>query len=262
MYSRGALFTPIIAVLGLCVLVACTGPSSQRMEDSSEFHLELAQGHWDGGEVPQAIEEAQMALALDPDNAEAHFLLGFIFSGRNALPLAIQHYRQSLLLEPDANETKNNLGVVFLQLERWEEAEELFSELTEVAHYQTPGHAYNNLGWARYQQGRLREALSDFEMAVYLQPDLCLAYNNQGVVLVDLERHSEAAEALEIAVERCERYAEPRYHLGRILQNEGRFDEAHLLFEECASLIPHAPLGRRCREYLESYQPSAEWTGY
>ena len=261
MLTRGALFTLIGTVLGLYIFAACTGPSTQRMEDNSNYHLELAQGHWDGGQVPQAIEEAQFALALDPENADAHFLLGFIFSGRNQLPMAIQHYRQALLLDPESNETKNNLGVVFLQLERWGEAEELFMELTQVTHYRTPGHAYNNLGWARYQQGQIREALSDFEMAVYLQPDLCLAYNNQGVTLMDLERFSEAAEALAIAIERCPPYAEPRYHLGRIHQNEGRFDEARQLFEECVDLVPHAPLGRRCREYLDPYQTSAEWRG-
>ena len=259
---RGALFAQISFVLGLCVFTACSGLSAERMEETSDYHLGLAQGHWDGGEVPQAIEEAQLALALDPNNTEAHYLLGFIFSGRNMLPQAIQHYRQALLLEPDSNEAKNNLGVVFLQLERWEEAEELFLELTQVAHYRTPGHAYNNLGWSRYQQGRHREALGDFEMATYLQPDLCLAYNNQGIVLMDLERIPEAVEVLETAIERCPPYAEPHYHLGRILQNEGRYDEAFEMFEECANLVPHAPLGRRCREYLGGRQPSAEWTSY
>ncbi len=227
------------------------------MEDTALYHLELAQGHWDGGEVPAAIEECQFALALDPQLAEAHFLLAFIFSGRNLLPQAVQHYRQALLLRPDHHEITNNLGVVFLQLERWEEAEELFMQLTEIPSYATPGHAYNNLGWARFKQDRIREALADFEMATYLQPDLCLAYNNQGLALIELERFDDATDILSRCIERCARYPEPRYHLGRIYHGTGRYTEAETLFEECVEMGPYTDLGRRCTEYLDVYQPSA-----
>ena len=246
---RGFCIT-ILFLSGILLFAGCGGTESQRMEDQSEFHMQLGAGHWEGGEVPQAIEELQLALAIDPENEQAHFLLGFIFSGRQMFPESIQHYRQALLLRPDWNECKNNLGVVFLQLERWEEAERLFEELVAIPHYRTPGHAYNNLGWAQLQQGDAREALANFEMATYLQPDLCLAYNNKGLALVELERLREASESFETAIRRCRSYAEPRFRLARIHQVEGRYREARALFEECADLVPEANLGRRCREYL------------
>jgi Tfp pilus assembly protein PilF len=220
------------------------------MEDQSEFHLQLAYGHWEVGDAPQAIEELQISLMLEPDNAASHFMLGFIYSGRQMNNEAIQSYRQAILLEPDWHEVINNLGVVFLQLERWEEAMPLFEELTRVPHYGTPGHAYNNLGWAQYNMGLHRESLSNFEMATYLQPDLCLAYNNQGLALMALERSRDATEVFEDVIERCDSYAEPHFYLGRLRQLEGRYEEATTLFERCETLEPRSNLGRRCNEFL------------
>jgi Tfp pilus assembly protein PilF len=242
--------TILIAALSLCAL-GCAGPQVVPMEAQSGFHVELAYGHWEGGQVPQAIEELQIALQLEPGNADAHFMLGFIYSGRQMFNEAIQHYRQAILLRPDWHEGMNNLGVVFLQLDRWDEAVTIFEELVQVVHYATPGHAYNNLGWAQYNLRQTREALSSFEMATYLQPNHCVAYNNQGVVLVELGRERDAVDALEEAIRRCDDYAEPRYHLARVAQDDGRHADARDLFQTCADLVPGAPLGRRCREYLE-----------
>ena len=117
----------VLVISGLALLASCAPSGNERMEDTAQYHVELAQGHWDGGQVPQAIEELEFALALDPEMKNAHYLLGFIYSGRGMLPQSIQHYRQALLIDPEWHEAKNNLGVVYLQLERWEEAEELFS---------------------------------------------------------------------------------------------------------------------------------------
>lgn len=248
--NRRILF-PLVLVLA-SLHFGCSGSSEQqRLDEQSDFHLQLAYGHWGGGEVPQAIEELRVALAIDPQNAEAHYMLAFIFSGRQMHNESIQHYRQALLIRPEWHEVRNNLGVVFLQLERWEDAIAIFEELTQVPEYATPGHAYNNLGWAQLNLGLTREALSSFEMATYLQPTLCLAYNNQGIALERLERLREAIEAYSIAVRRCEGYAEPRYRLARLHQRDGEYTEARALFEECIQLVPEANLGRRCREYLE-----------
>jgi type IV pilus biogenesis/stability protein PilW len=243
--------TALLWATALVMVSACGGGEAQRLEETSDFHLQLAYGHWDAGEVPQAIEELQTALAINPENADAHYMLGFVFAGRSMFPQAVQHYRQALLLRPEWHEVQNNLGVVFLQLERWEEAIDVFQQLVEVPEYQTPGHAYNNLGWAQLQLGRTREALSSFEMATYLQPSLCLAYNNRGIALVALERPREAEEAFGEAVGRCPTYAEPRFRLARLRQQQGRYAEARLLFQECVQLAGSANLGRRCREYLE-----------
>jgi len=234
----------------LLLLAGCASQAPQRMEESADYHVQLAGGHWEAGEAPQAIEELQVALQIDPNNEQAHYFLGFIFSGRRMFPQSIQHYRQALLLNPEWYEVSNNLGVVYLQLERWEEAEALFQSLTEVAHYSTPGHAYNNLGWSQLNQGRVRDALSNFEMATYLEPDMCLAYNNQGLSFEQLERSREAMDAYQQAINRCDDYAEPRFRMGRLLQREGRFNESASLFAECVEMTGiGSSLGARCREY-------------
>lgn len=251
-----------LAALFALLAGSCAGSQPNLLEEQSDYHLQLAYGHWDGGEVPQAIEELELALAIDPQNTEAHYMLGFVYSGRQMYSEAIQHYRQALLLAPDRLEVKNNLGVVYLQLQRWDEAASVFEELVEVPHYATPGHAYNNLGWAQLNMGQARDALSSFEMATYLQPDLCLAYNNQGIAQEELERPEQAAEAFEEAIRRCPRYPEPLYRLGRIRHGQGQHDRAQQLFSQCVDLVPHTALGRRCQEYLEPLERVGSRTPY
>lgn len=80
---RNRIAASILALVAL--LAACSG--SQRRPDAetlraSDFHYQLAIGHWQAQEIPTAINELQQALQLHPDNIDALFLLGFIYQGR------------------------------------------------------------------------------------------------------------------------------------------------------------------------------------
>lgn len=241
--------------LGVLVTLAlgasCSGPQ-QRDDETLEqagFHLELARGYFAAGEIPQSIAELYMAIELQPDNADALFLLGFIHQGRMEYRQAEDYYRRAVEADPRRLEIKNNLGTVYLTLEMWEEAEEVFTELVNSPTYVTPGTARNNLGWAVYNQGRVREALEFFEQAALFQPDLCLAYNNAGIAYSDLGVERDAAMRFQSAIDRCESYAEPRYRLALLIAATEP-DRALALFTECYELAPESTFGRRCFEYI------------
>jgi superkiller protein 3 len=46
--------------------------------------------------------------------------------------------------------------------------------------------AYNNLGNARYRQGKYREAISHYLQAIQIDPDYAEAYNGIGAALIRL----------------------------------------------------------------------------
>ena len=54
----------------------------------------------------------QRALALKPDDAEAHNNLGIRAHGEGELGDAVAHYQRALALKPDYAEAHNNLGTV------------------------------------------------------------------------------------------------------------------------------------------------------
>lgn len=216
----------------------------------SDFHFQLAIGHYNAHEGPIAIRELLTSLDYNADNVDALYLLGFIYQGRRDYVEAERLYTRALEIEPDRYDIRNALGTVMLQEERWEQAEDLFRTLTRVPTYITPGHAHNNLGWALYNQRRYDDAAEQFEMAIMFQPELCQAYNNQGLTEEALGLTRAAMESYEDAIERCDRYAEPRYRLGAIYWRMGDLETGLDLFEECYDIAPESEYGERCWEYV------------
>ena len=248
-----ALLLPLFAV-GAC------GAKQQREADErreqSNFHFQLAVGHWQAREVPLAIRELEQSLRIDPRNPDSLFLLGFIFQGRRDYDRAVSYYQRALEAKPGWHEALNNLGTVFLQTSRWEEAIAIYEDLSSMPTYATPGHAHNNLGWAYYQLGYHSRALEQFEMAILFQPEHCLAYNNRGLVHQELGNVAEARRSYEQAISLCSRYAEPRYRLAMLLlQTRGDASRAVQLFRDCFDLEPNSNFGRRCEEYLQGMAP-------
>jgi len=70
----------------------------QRDPGSSQLHATLALALLDAGRDEQARRELDEALRLDPANADAHFMLGFVCEQRGDRAQAIAHYRRALQL--------------------------------------------------------------------------------------------------------------------------------------------------------------------
>lgn len=145
--------------------------------------LTTAVRHHRAGDVPAALRMYAEVLEADPHNADAWHLSGLAAhqSGNNSQAESL--IRHALQLTPANCEFKANLASVFLNAERWLEAETLCREVLAAS----PSHAaaLNHLGTALRRQKKLRPALAAFEKAVQLQSNadsLC----NLGVALMDL----------------------------------------------------------------------------
>jgi Tfp pilus assembly protein PilF len=246
----------IATIVAFVASVACTGPQQREEEmlEQSDYHYQLGVGHFQAREIPNAIRELLAAVEIRPEYPAALYLLGFIYQGRLDYPEAERYYLATLALEPEALEVKNNLGTIYLAQERWEDAEEIFRALTRTPTYITPGHAHNNLGLSLMRQGRAREAVEQFDMAIMFQPELCLAYTNKGEALESMGVHADAIESYEdcIALSGCNDYQLPRYRLGIMLLEAGDTMGGLGYLAECADIAPSTELGERCVEYLEA----------
>ena len=241
----------------LLLLVACAGPAAEDTAEAarqSDFHYQLSLGHYRAREVPHAIEELTEAIRLYPQNPDAHFMLGFIFQGRQEYTRAIVEYRRALELRPGWFEVRNNLGSIYLATADWQAAIDIFLPLTEEPTYRTPGNAHNNLGWALFKMRRYDEAAEHFRSAVQFQPELCQGYNNQGLTYEALGQPADARKAYESCLARsgCKRYAEPRYRLANLLLTSGDVEGALAQFQSCAEAEVGTQFADSCREYLKA----------
>jgi tetratricopeptide (TPR) repeat protein len=124
------------------------GPSSsadplaffeQRVADHPEdvaARLDLAQRYLETGDPRSAIEQYEVALQLDPRNAEAHAKLGFLLFAGGRPNEALDAVDQALAFDPGYPEALYYKGLILYQgLDRPQEAAEVFRQYLTAAPY-------------------------------------------------------------------------------------------------------------------------------
>jgi tetratricopeptide (TPR) repeat protein len=118
----------------------------------------------------QAREAAQKALALDPQLADAHLAMGWIYRSYDwDWAAADASFRKALDLEPGSAQVLRHAGAQALTLGRWNEAIDLVNKAIERDPLRP--NSYNNLGLALLAVNRDTEAEAAFRKALELDPD-------------------------------------------------------------------------------------------
>jgi tetratricopeptide (TPR) repeat protein len=81
--------------------------------------------------------------------------------------------------------------------------------------------AHNNLGIALLNQGRIADAISQFQATIRSQPDYAEAHNNLGVGLAQQNQIDAAITQFQEAIRLKQDYADARDNLTRALQQKG-----------------------------------------
>ncbi|MBI4730932.1 MAG: tetratricopeptide repeat protein [Chloroflexi bacterium] len=158
---------------------------SLQIDPSAGAYLRLAQASRRGEDLPQAIEYLYQALALAPEDAEAHYQLGLLLAA-TAPEKALPELMRAAALDPEMDETvqalRAELNRAFLVEDRayqftvsgralaflgeWDLAAEAFRRAIEAdAEY---AEAWAWLGEARQQQGQ--DGRTQLARALLLEP--------------------------------------------------------------------------------------------
>jgi tetratricopeptide (TPR) repeat protein len=105
-------------------------------------------------------------------------------------------------------------------------------------------YAHNNLGIALLQQGRLDEAILQFQKSLALKPDYADADYNLGIVLYQKGRLDEAILQFQKTLALNPDYAKANYNLGNVLFQKGRDDEAMVYYQKALAILPNYPEAR------------------
>ncbi|MEI7939273.1 MAG: tetratricopeptide repeat protein [Verrucomicrobiota bacterium] len=122
------------------------------------------------------------------------------------------------------------------QLGYWRNSETLLWHALEVTENNYLAH--RNLGFAFYMKGQMDEALSQFQKAVFLEPDAPEAYDHLGITFNNKGQLVEAIRQFQEALRLDPSYADAHYNLGVAFYLQGRTDEAIRQFQEAIRLKP------------------------
>lgn len=196
------------------------------------------------GEYEQATRELKKALALNPQSAAAHMLLGQAYLERRSVSLIAEakaELQQALDIDPGLVWARFYLAKVYIDLGRLEKAqEELEQGLKErpnVAHF------LSLLGEVQRKMGKPEAAVELNRKALEADSSLTPAYYYMALAYMDLKRQDEAIAALENAVKSP--YVAPEMYLtlGSLYAGQKRYEEGEALCKKAVALDPSRPEG-------------------
>jgi len=107
--------------------------------DLAEAHFRLALGYESvgkreeaEGEYKKAVETYKKYLAENPDDAEAHYILGQTYAGLGQYSEAIREYREATKRKDDDADMFYDLGVAYTKLAQYDAAANAFSKSLEL----------------------------------------------------------------------------------------------------------------------------------
>jgi tetratricopeptide (TPR) repeat protein len=257
----------VLRAAAIASLFGCAHTASQAEEAQSAAEQNLAvdaQGH---GRLREALDHAQRALKLNPENAEAAHvaavvLLAFCALDTSAVDCRFKEAeglaRRTLELAPEHREAKNTLGVILVHERRYDDAIAVLKPLTEDLVYANPESAWGNLGWAYLERGNIDLAIDALHRAVAVQPLFCVGNYRLGLAFEKKGDLASAREALTKAVETdhpiCKRLQDAYDARARVLARQGLKEEARADLARCRDMASQTPVGQKCAAQLQTYQ--------
>lgn len=157
----GAMFTGCASTSGSGAgsrtdLVTDSDESSDRKR--ARIRVELAMGYLEQGKTTIALDEVKLALAADPDFADAYSLRGLIYMRLNEYSLAQDSFMKALSIRPGDSNILHNLGWLRCQQARYPEALADFSRALSNPAYGERAKTYMAQGLCQIRAGQRREA--------------------------------------------------------------------------------------------------------
>jgi tetratricopeptide (TPR) repeat protein len=144
--------------------------------------------------------------------------------------------RTTIRRNPDGPMAYYNLGLVYFQQGRLDEAITQYQKVLQINPVETD--ALNNLGSAFLQQGRLDEAVAHYRKALTINPDSAETHYNLGNALFQQGRTDEAMAHYQKALSINPDDAMAHYNLGNALLQQGRLGEAMAQYQQTLAINP------------------------
>jgi tetratricopeptide (TPR) repeat protein len=233
----------------------------------------------------QAEQLADAAIAMDPDSADAHDVMGDLFLDVLEPDAAEEHFRKARSVDAESTTGRTKLAEALRLQGRFDEAVDELLEALRIDPKSARAHsglglayrgqrknteaiaeyreairldpdlidAHNGLAVMLAGQGDLEEAVSEFRQIVRIDPDSAIGYYNLAYALADLDRDVESAAALREVIRINPNHYNARYNLGELFRLEAKYDESAKQFREYLRLAPDTPQNQRNIERAKGF---------
>lgn len=223
-----------------------TGQAVDRLEEAQKLDPTFAQPplqlgqmyHRKMNDLDRAEEAYREALQRDPESAEIAYKLGAVLADADDHSEAINQFEQAVEREEKHAKAWYRLGLSHREEGEYPEAVEAFTESIRanprmrMDDGDSGGMAYHELGDLYNWFGFYDKALEVYENGIENNEDAARLHGGRGVAQLKLERHDEAIDSFEKALELESRNTTASYNLAAAYQESGRYDRAIEVLEE------------------------------
>ena len=192
--------------------------------------LERAILHHRSGRLAEAQQGYQDVLAQEPENADAHHLLGQLLAGANRATEAVHHLEKAVELSPDEALYLRSLGLTLRRQNRFREAVETFARADQAK----PNDPVikTNLADTFSAAGLYQQAVPLYREALALQADSPAIRRNLAQCFSLMGQHDEAVKEFEAVLQQNPDDTASRMRMGDVLREQGKTDAAVTAYRE------------------------------
>ena len=231
---------------------AILGELVQREPDNADAHLLLGRALALVPEPAAALAALRRAVELRPGSAESLFALGTALARFGDLEAARAAFERTLAVDAAMAEAHASLGLLLAERQEFAEARRHLARAID-AHGRTPAAASSHYVMAQTfrEEGDLEAALSHLTAAIELRSGYAEAYASVGAIEHARMEHAAAAHAFEAAVRLSPENAEARAGLGAAYLQLHRPRDGIPHLEHAVRLRPRDRTARYhlCRSY-------------
>ncbi len=233
------------------------------------------------GQLDLAIQQFQLAVQVNPRNAEAYKRLAYLHGERGQPDQELRYYRQAVAAAPDNPRYVHGLGLVLR--DKFGDLPQAVAAFRQARALQPTRYAYAmDLAHALEQLREYDEALTLLEALARAHPDIAEVAHFRAKCLISMRRYGDAVAVLEAArplpawaireltfaysqlnrreaaiaaeeeyVRREPHDVEALYDLQSQYRRAGRYADAYRVVKQILVLQPDHPGARRVLPYLE-----------
>ena len=170
-----------------------------------------------------------------PDAAASyHFMLGYQAELAQDMDRAIQEYQAALKTDPTSQSVKARLAGLYFSLGDMPNAVRYANEAAEGP--SQDGQLLTQMAGILASAGQGERALKLLDRAIEVDPTSGDPYFTKGLLLLNMKRLPEAEQAIRAGLARSPESAVGHYHLGRLLLEAGKVEEATASFERAIAV--------------------------
>lgn len=145
-----------------------------------------------------AIQTFNEVIAAEPNWEQPVVNLGRVYLKVQQFQKAFMYLDQGLKMNDQNPDSLFYMGVYYLSSHNYERAIKNFSQSIQIDEKQSEPHL--NLGLCYFRKSIYSLAIQEFERSYQIEPNAD-AVRNKGLVFIELQKYSEALEALDLAIQ-------------------------------------------------------------